>query len=96
MNEKELTVKQLEEMSYDKIFAKGEIIDSPQGLNMSNSKGMLRWIAVRGAVGDWAIYCHWADKNWEWINRLGDKVYDKRNIKMLVPCTDEAFRRYRY
>ncbi len=96
METKELTVKQLEGMQPG-IFAKGEIVDSPEGINMSNSGRMLKWVAVRGGgIPDWAIYCHFADKDWEWIRNCGDKVCDKKNIKKLVLCTDEAFRKYRY
>lgn len=92
---KELTVKQLEEMEPG-IFLNGEIIDSSEGINMSNSGRMLRWVAVRGYIADWAIYCHWADKNWDWVKARGDKVYDEKNIRKLVSCTDEAFKKYRY
>lgn len=78
------------------IIAKGEVLDSPIGINMTNSGKMLRWVAVRGGIYDWAIYCHFADKNYEWILRFGDKVNIKETIKRLVPCDIEAFEKYRY
>jgi len=56
----------------------------------------LRWVAVRGGIADWAIYCHFSDKNWDWIRDSGDKVTMENHIRKLVPCTDEAFKRYRY
>lgn len=91
-----LTLEQLKRVEPHTILAKGEIVDSPDGINMTNSGKLLRWIAVRGIIHDWAIYCHWADRSYEWIMRSGDKVYSKGNIKRVVPCTDEAFEMYRY
>jgi len=91
-----LTVEMLEKMPYHKIFARGEIADSAEGLNMTTSGEMLRWVAVRGGIADWAIYCHFSDKNWDWIRDSGDKVTMENHIRKLVPCTDEAFKRYRY
>ncbi len=91
-----LTLKKLKEMDPRTIFAKGEIVDSPDGINMTGSGKLLRWIAVRGMIHDWAIYCHWADKSYEWIRRSGDKVHSKENIKRVVNCTDESFEMYRH
>jgi hypothetical protein len=91
-----LTVDKLKAMQPSTIFATGEILDNPQGLNMTNSNKRLRWVAVRGGIHDWAIYCHWAEHDQEWIKSQGDKVYNKHNIKRLVECDDEAFKMYRY
>ncbi|PKM88420.1 hypothetical protein CVU83_01770 [Candidatus Falkowbacteria bacterium HGW-Falkowbacteria-2] len=33
---------------------------------------------------------------WEKIAQVGDKVTMKSNIEFLVPCNDEAFKRYNY
>ena len=90
-----LTIKKLKEMKPG-IFAQGITIDNPDGCNMSNSGKQLRWVAVRGDIHDWAIYCHYSDKDWEWIKRSGDKVCSKENIRKLVPCSKLAFEMYRY
>lgn len=91
-----LTLEDLKNMEPKAIIAKGEALDSPIGINMTNSGKMLRWIAVRGAIHDWCIYYHLADKNYEWIRGFGDKVTSEENIKRLVPCSIEAFEKYRY
>ena len=83
-------------MSPGTIFAKGEIINSPEGINITNSRELLRWIAVRGRIYDWTIYCHLADKSYEWIRRHGDKVFEEENIKKLVFCDEDAFKMYRF
>jgi len=90
-----LTLNKLKAMQPEEIFATGTLLDAPDGLNMTNSRQMLRWVAVRGAIGDWAIYCHFADKDPEWIKRLGDKVYNERDIKRCVNCDEAAFKMYR-
>ena len=91
-----LTKKMLEEMPPQTIFATGETIDSPAGVNMTASGRMMRWVAVRGGISDWAIYIHWIEKDIDFIKRFGDKVHSSYNIRKLVKCTDEAFARYRY
>ena len=91
-----LTLKELKEMQPGEIIATGTANDDPQDLFMANTNRELRWVAVRGGIYDWAIYCHFADKDVEWIRRHGDKVYMESHIKKLVPCDDEAFKMYRF
>ena len=91
-----LTLEDLKNMDPKTIFATGEIIDSPEGINMTNSGKRLRWVAVRGDIHDWTIYCHFADKGLDWIRRQGDKIHSVDNIKKLCPCDDEAFKMYRF
>jgi hypothetical protein len=67
----ELTLQDLKELAPNSIFASGEILDNPEGVNMTGSGKMLRWVAVRGGIHDWAIYCHFADKTKEWIKNHG-------------------------
>ena len=63
---------------------------------MNDTRRELRWVAVRGGIYDWCIYCHYSDKDENWIRKFGDKVYTKSHIKKLVPCDDEAFALYRF
>jgi len=91
-----LTLQKLKDMPPKTIFATGEILDNPHGINMTNSGKRLRWVAVRGGMWDWAIYCHWAEHSAEWVSRQGDKVMSEHNIKHLVDCDDEAFAMYRF
>ena len=90
-----LTLKQLKKMQPG-IFASGTVSDNPTGINITNSGKLLRWVAVRGQIHDWAIYCYWADASEEYVKDHGDKVYSEKNIKKLVPCSDKAFEMYRY
>lgn len=50
-----LTLQKLKELPPG-IFAKGEILDGPTGCNVANTGKMMRWVAVRGDIHDWAIY----------------------------------------
>jgi len=91
-----LTIKQLKEMKPG-IFLKGEVIDSPNGINMENSGRQLKWVAVRGGIHDWAIYCYLADGySYEYVRDYGSKVISEENIKRVVPCDNESFKMYRY
>ena len=90
-----LTIEMLKKMEPG-MFAKGESMDSPLGINMTNSGKMLKWVAVRGGIWDWTIYCHWSEDNsYEWICASGDKVFSESIIRRLVPCTDDAYKMYR-
>lgn len=78
------------------IFAEGIALDNPYGIHMTGSGRQLRWVAVRGGAPDWKIYCHYIEKSKEEVASNGDKIHDPETIKRLVPCTDEAFKMYRY
>ncbi len=91
-----LTLQKLKDMQPDTIIATGIANDNPDELFMANTNRQLRWVAVRGGIHDWTIYCHFADKDIEWIKKQGDKVCMKSHIKKLVPCDDEALHQYRY
>ena len=89
-----LTIKKLKAMKQG-IFDTGEAIDGPDGINMTNSGKMLRWVAVRGYVYDWTIYCGLAEQSESYIRDMGDKIYSRDVIKRLVACDDEALGMYR-
>ena len=83
-------------MQPDTIFATGFASDNDEGINMCNSGRMLRWVAVRGGMWDWTIYCHWDDRSESFIKDYGEKVHYSDTIRRLVDCDDEAFKMYRY
>ena len=56
----------------------------------------IRWIAKVGSANDWAIYYHKPDMTDAFIKAHGIKVKDEANIRKLVPCTDEALKKYRH
>jgi hypothetical protein len=92
-----LTLEKLKKINAGDIFAKGNTIDCQEGVNMSNSGRELRWVAKKGfGHDDWAIYIHFAINSDEWIEQSGDKVTSEKNIRFLVPCTDDVFNKYRY
>ena len=91
-----LTLQQLKDMQPDTIFATGTVSDNANGINMTRSDKLLRWVAVRGGIWDWAIYIYWAERSEQHIKDYGDKVTGEANIKKLVSCDDEAFKMYRY
>ena len=90
-----LTLEMLKELPAGEIFAKGEAVDSPLGIHMMNSGRQLRWVAVRGGMHDWTIYCHHAENPWYFIKAQGDKVCNESTIKRLIPCDGPAWNMYR-
>lgn len=91
-----MTNEKFMDLERGKQFAHGTTIDSPDGVNMTNSGKRLKWVAVKGWNDDWCIYVHWAYNTWDYILMSGDKVNGPENIRKLVPCTDEVFKKYRY
>jgi len=91
-----LTLKKLKAMKPHEVIASGLVLDSPEGINMINSGKTLKWVAVRGEIHDWTIYCHWAESSDSYVRSNGDKVNDEKNIKKLVSCSKLAFEMYRH
>jgi len=93
-----LTLEQLKNMEPYTVIATGVVANNPDGVYMTDQgfNRPLRWVAKRGQIHDWTIYIHWAERDEEWVKDWGDKVRDRDNIKKLVPCTDDAFRMYRF
>ncbi len=90
-----LTIEKLKEMKPG-IFVKGETLVEDY---WDVSKEMLvKWVAVRGGIHDWAIYYNLASesKSDEMIRDHGDKMRNSESIKKCVPCDKEAFNMYRY
>lgn len=90
-----LTAQILNDLAPGTIIARGEIVDGPLGYNATGSGRQLRWIAVRGGAPDWAVYCYWAESDWDFVRSSGDKIKRRDVIERLVPCTADALERYR-
>jgi len=92
-----LTIAELQSMKPHSVIATGTIANSPEGVYMTrNDEGrLLRWVAKRGGIHDWAIYVSWANHSEDYVMEQGDKVYSEEHIKKLVPCSIEAYDLYR-
>lgn len=92
----ELTVDQLKAMQPG-VFAKGEVANSPDGAYMTDQRpgDTLVWVAKRGGMHDWCIYCAWKEQGYGFALSNGQKMITEKYIRKLVPCTDEAFNLYR-
>lgn len=82
-----LTIDDIERFSPGS-FAAGMYTNPEHGIEVA-------WVAVRGNVADWAIYFGAPILTPEEIKRIGNKVYDLNIVKDVMPCTDEALKRYR-
>ena len=88
---KMLTIEQLKAIPPRTIFAKGTGL-----IPRIHRETRIAWIAVRGGIHDWCIYCGREEQSIDWIRDYGDKCFTEEVIKELVPCTDESFKMYRH
>ena len=93
----ELTSKDLETLEPGTVIAHGIVPNSPDWIYMTNENigKLLMWVAIIGHAHDWTMYIHWADSGLEFVKTNGDKVANRDNVKMLVPCSTEALKHYR-
>lgn len=93
-----MTIETFNKIPAGEVFAMGVTPNSPDGLYMtSTNRGkLLRWVAVKGHADDWALYTHWAEHSFVYVSESGDKVYDKKHIQLLLPCTPEVAIKYRF
>lgn len=91
-----LTKKEFDKLPNGEVFATGVQPNSPEGIFMNRDGGEIRWVATKGDINDWTIYCHWESSTVEWIKNLGDKIHNPAHIKLCVPCEDEVFKLYRF
>lgn len=93
-----LTLQKLKEMEPFETFMSGDTIDNHTGCNMTGTSKILTYVACRGQIHDWAIYCQYKDEGWslQRIHDEGEKVTSEEHIKRLVPCDKQAFEMYRY
>lgn len=89
--ENQLTLEQLKIMESGAIIGHG-IADEP-----SLYEKPVKWVAVRGnGYPDWALYYNHPNIPLELVISNGDKAFTPNAIRKLVPCTDEAFKMYRF
>jgi len=96
----ELTVERLDQMAPGQTISRGFVQDHDMACNITgeNTGKILKWIAVRGDIHDWAIYCESPYNPYSRFGEVrdyGDKIRDRAIIKKLQPCTDEALKLYR-
>ena len=90
-----ITSEYLEAIPAHSIFAAGILRDRTGGVYIGSVSGrLLRWVAVRGGVSDWAVYVGDIEDSFIDIQRTGDKV-SLGTARVLVPCGQDARDRYR-
>lgn len=77
------------------LFAHGMTNDKPGGLNIMGTGKSICWVAVKGKINDWAMYCGWSN-NIEHLMQFGDKVLDKTNITNVLKVDEQVLNCYRY
>ena len=91
-----LTKKKIEDAKPNSIMYDGITTDDPNGLNMTNSGRILRFIVYRGGIADWCIYTHLAEMPLEYIRDHGDKPHSREFIENEVEFDDKVWEMYRH
>jgi hypothetical protein len=91
-----MTGADLDALPSGEVFRTGLVVDSPDGVHMTGSGRMLRFVATKGHANDWAVYVYWAEYDELYVRQNGDKVIGSVNIRRCVPCNSEVMARYRY
>lgn len=88
----------LDREQFDRLLP-GEIIKSvitKQQTVIQSFSLVLKLVAVKGDLNDWAIYAYHPHATDRYVIDHGDKVVGKALILSICPCTPEIFALYRY
>ena len=94
-----ITIKYLKQLKPHTIFAKGKTIDNPSGINVANTDKVIKWVAVRGGIHDWAIFTdnpYTPQETFNDVKAWGDKLHNETFIRKLVPCDNKTFALYNH
>jgi hypothetical protein len=72
------------------------IIYRGEGIISSIYDKPIKWAAIVGNNSDWYILYQLEHMEWSDVLKKGEKLLDKEIIRILVPCTNEAFERYNF
>ncbi len=94
----QLTVDMLKFLPQGTTIGYGVCVNSPDDVYMTNErKGhQMNWVAVTGGAHDWVIYVGWLNMTLDEVRNNGEKITTEKYIRKLVPCTDEAYYKYRH
>lgn len=91
---KMLTLEQFTALPDGEVFAASTVMDNANGINITGKLTLLKYVAVKGYVNDWALYVGPADWRYNYVKSNGDKVFSKTAQK-IIDCDDEVRERYR-
>ena len=83
------------------IFAQGILLDDYSCYPIQATGNVVRWVAVKGDVEDWAVYYQDPSlghlvQEFDEVAMHGDKLYHPLWIMNLVPSVPEMMQLYRY
>ena len=79
-----ISVEYLEAIPAHEIFAAGIARDGVDGIRVARIEGkLLKWVAVRGGIADWAVYVGEIHHSFIDIQHNGDKVF-RRSARIVT------------
>ena len=92
----QLTANILERVEPHSIFMAGVFEDVLDGVNLVGDPGrLLKWVAVRGEIPDWALYVGPYEWSWSKVQVEGDKVLKNTAARITGVFDHELMKRYR-
>lgn len=94
-----LTFDQFTKFKEGEVFAMGEAQNTISGIHLTfeHYGRMLKWVAKKGAVNDFAVYAKWSDTStFDDVTNVGEKVTCLHTVKRLINCDDEVLKHYRF
>lgn len=90
-----------EKIPNNSFFAKGFFVDDESGVNIAGTGNIVKWVAVKGDVEDWAIYFQNPFmgsfvQDFREIAEHGEKMYYIGDILSLMSITAEMMDLYRF
>jgi len=79
----------------NKVLVCGISIDNPEGINLSNTNKLIKFVFNCGGYKDWAVYIDEEHKSFDEVRDCGNKVMPEslKNIFELEEGVEEMFRR---
>lgn len=81
-------------MRLDEVFWSDPMLGAYYGEQVGRT-GMIGFVAMRGAISDWAVYLGNPYLSPQYIATSGVKLTSKSCVRAIVQCTEGAWRRYR-
>ncbi len=96
-----ITKELLNSASPSSVICTGTITNTPgeDGIYMTDERvgDKLKYVVKRGVINDFAVYVGWDNENtFEWVERLGQKIYYKDNLLKMGLSNEVIDNHYRF
>ena len=91
-----LTIEEFSKYPNTEIFRTGIISDSSTGCNYDNSGKLIKFVAKKGQIEDWAIYVGPVEWSYDDIRDWGNKLKFEDSILSCLNVSSNVLEKYRF